>query len=235
MKRTGLTLATVCMLALGMAGCEDGPTGPHPDLELTTRAPKTSTDTTNVFWTLSAKAIMSGDSVVMTGYECRKDTVTQDGIYLYRGGNDNSENGATIDLVFSTLPTEPGEYPWKTATVAPGDFGGYNATVTDGPTVSVSAPTTGPTKRGTFYAVSGKTVITKVYRGGNGTITGYEGYFNGKLREVWPDNFVPTPGQIFPPGFDFNNPTLVGRNLTVHSARFATQSASSVTPRPNVQ
>lgn len=234
MKRTGLTLAAVCMLALGMAGCEDGPTGPHPDLELMTYAPRTSTDTTNVFWKLSAKAIMSGDSVAMVGREFVNDTITQEGISLFGQFSGGTMNGSVIDIAFSTLPTEPGEYSWKAATVKPGDFGGFSATVTDGPTINISS-SPGPTKGGTFYAVSGKTVITKVYRSGTGAITGYEGYFNGTLRGVWPDNFVPTLGQMFPPGFDFNKPTLVGRNLTVHSARFATQSASSVTPRPNVQ
>ncbi len=235
MKRTGLTLATVCMLALGMAACEDGPAGPHPDLELSTRIPPTATDTTDTLRTLSGKAIVSGDSVVMVGREFVNDTITPEGISLFGQFERNSSSGMSIKIAFSTLPTEPGEYPWKTATVKAGIFGSYTATVTDGPTVSLSAPRPGPTREGTFYAVSGKTVITKVYRSGTGAITGYEGYFNGKLRDVWPDNFVPTVGQIFPPGFDFNNPTLVGRNLTVHSGRFVTQSASSVTPRPNVQ
>lgn len=234
MKRTGMTLAAVCMLAFGMAGCEDGPAGPHPDLELSTRIPRSGSDTADTYWTLSAKAIMSGDSVVMVGREFTNDTITNGGIELF-GTLSSSENGASIDIAFSQLPTEPGEYPWKPAKVRMGDFGGFGATVTDGATVSISAPNTGPTKEGEFYAVSGKTVITKVYRNANGAITGYEGYFNGKLRGVWPDNFVPTLAQLFPPGFDINNPTLVGRNLTVHSARFTTRSASVVTPVRNVQ
>lgn len=234
MKRTGLTLAAVCMLALGIAGCEDGPTGPHPDLELSTRVPRSTSDTTMVEWMLSAKAIMSGDSVVMVGREFVNDTVTDGGIRLF-GQYTGTENGASISIAFHTLPTEPGEYPWKTAQVAMGDFGGFSATVTDGAVVNVTAPSSGPTKGGAFYAVSGKTVITKVRRDANGAITGYEGYFNGKLRGVWPDNFVPTQGQFLPPGFDVNNPTLVGRSLTVHSARFITRSASVVTPVRNVQ
>lgn len=214
MKRTGMTLAAVCMLAFGMAGCEDGPAGPHPDLELSTRIPRSGSDTADTYWTLGGKVIMSGDSVVMIGREFLDAAYAGNTISLSRHMDDGA-NRVSITIKFSTPPTEPGEYPWKTAKVTAAG----SATVTDGASVGIMPSSRGQT---IFYAVSGKTVITKVHRTNDGLITGYEGYFNGKLRASWPNGFIPTIEQMFPPGFDISNPTLVGRNLTIHSGRFNT-------------
>lgn len=212
-----MTILSMCVLALFVTSCEDGPTGPHPSLELSLiyDAPPV----TGILVEVSGKMIVQGPVVTMTSTALPKDSIFSNEIHLSTA-NININSTPTLRLVFKTLPTGPGSFAFTAATIVPG-AGTFVPTSDQGAFVSIS---------GNLYApVSGTITITEVRKNGE-DIIGYSGYVNGKLKAMFPRGFTPSIAQPFPPGFNIASPTLVGETLTLHSAVFKTRSPSRVRP-----
>lgn len=207
-----LTIALACISMLTVS-CTEGPSGVHPAQELVVTY---DGGIINITKYRRADVMVSGDSVVMQTLPMGSDTIIPGNILFAVTESGVGINSATMAIRFVTLPLSPGTYPWAEAKATP--TGG--ATVTKGVSLNI--------EYGTFYGMSGNTVITEVRKDNNGRITGYRGYMNGTLKSVWPKGFNPGLGGGVPPGFSIANPTLIGEELTMHSCPFNTLSASSV-------
>jgi hypothetical protein len=212
-----MTILSMCVLALFVASCEDGPSGPHPTQEL--KIIYDAPPVTGIQVEVSGRMITSGQVVAMTSTAMPHDSIFASEVQL---GTSPVSLGSTpaLRLVFKTLPTGPGTFAFTSATVVVGTLG-FVPQSEQGAFVSVG---------GNLYApISGSITITDVRKDGD-VITGYSGYVNGQLQAMWPRGFTPTPSQPFPPGFSMSSPTLVGETLTLHSAVFRTRSFSRVRP-----
>ena len=209
---TSATLVVVLTILL-LASCKEGPSGVNPghELEITYDA-----GLIDVKLIKRAEVMVSGDSVVMQTLPMLSDTIVNGLILFDVPASGVGISSADMTIKFITLPLSPGTYAWKEAkATAQG-----SATVTDGFALQI--------EYGTFFGISGNTVITEVRKDGNGRITGYRGYLNGKLKSVWPKGFNSGFGGAVPPGFDISNPVMIGEELTLHSCPFNTRSNSSV-------
>ena len=210
-----ITAITVAILCLFISSCEEGPSGPHPSIELITifDAPPV----TGIKFEVSGRAIVKGPLTNVTSIPFAHDTVAGTDIQL--STSPVSGGGTpTLRLIFKKLPTAPGTFAFTTATVQVGTVG-LVAKSDQGAFVSIG---------GNFYApISGTITITEVNKDAN-FIYGYSGYVNGQLKAMYPLGFSATASQPFPPGFNPASPTLVGETLTLHSAVFKTRSASQV-------
>jgi hypothetical protein len=121
------------------------------------------------------------------------------------------------------VPSAPGEFTWE-PTKFNNNVPPTNADINTGVIIRMQGDPSG------YFPVEGKTVVTEVRKNGDGTIAGLAGYFNGKLRRVWPIGFKPSSGQMYPPGYDPANPSLVGEHMTVHSCVFRNRSNSAARP-----
>ncbi len=207
-----VTLVTVLSVLL-LASCKEGPSGINPghELEVTYDA-----GLIDVKITKRAEVMVSGDSVVMQTLPMMSDTIISGLILFDVPASGVGINSADMTIKFATLPTSTGTFAWKEAkATAQG-----SATITDGFALQI--------EYGTFFGIEGNTVITEVRKDGNGRITGYRGYLNGRLKSVWPKGFNAGFGGAVPPGFDIGNPSMIGEELTVHSCPFNTRSSSSV-------
>ncbi len=212
-----MTILSMCVFALFVTSCEEGPSGPHPSLELKTiydEPPRTGIQVE-----VSGRMIVHGPVVTMTSTALPKDSIFSSEIHLSTSSI-NINSTPTLRLVFKTLPTAPGSFAFTAATAVVGN-GNYVPSSDQGAFVSTAGNLYGP--------VSGTITITEVRKDGE-DIIGYSGYVNGTLKAVFPRGFTTSTAQPYPPGFSVANPTLVGETLTLHSAVFTTRSPSRVRP-----
>ncbi|RPI68402.1 MAG: hypothetical protein EHM43_05010 [Ignavibacteriae bacterium] len=212
----------IAIAAMLLVSCEEGPTSADPGQEMDILYDSGILE--GLKFTKSADLIYSGDGLRITAIPCLSDTLTSSGSHFYAQQKASFNQEPVFTIKFKGgVPTATGSYTWDEADVSLGGFA-FTATFTSG--VEVNNPDNGVT----YYPVSGTTVITRLDKDGNGNITGIGGYFNGKLRSIWPANFTPSGSQPFPPGFDPQSPSLAGDNLTAQSGVFYSRSPSNVRP-----
>lgn len=217
--KTVFTRLTLFAISAGLiASCHTGPSGPDPGQEIVVNYTTGSLEIPDAL-EKSCDMILSGDSVRMTFVYYLHDTLK---------GSEAQFNDVTV-TTFSTpkvvvrfrgaLPTSPGTFPWE-----PTKFNNNppptNPDITTGVVIRYDGIT--------YYPVEGTTVVTNVRKHPNGNLAGIDGYFNGKLRAVWPSKFIPSVSNPLPPGYDDANPSLVGEHLTVQSCVFSNRSNSDV-------
>ncbi|MBC8124675.1 MAG: hypothetical protein H7X70_02975 [Candidatus Kapabacteria bacterium] len=210
-----ITVLTIASLCLFISSCEEGPSGPHPSIELVTIYDLPPV--TGIKFEVSGRAIVKGPLTNVTSIPMQHDTVSGTDIQL--GTSPVSFGGTpTIRITFKKLPTAPGTFEFTAATVQVG-VTGLLPKSDQGAFLNFG---------GNFYApVSGTITITEVNKDAN-SIYGYSGYVNGQLKAMYPLGFNATASQPFPPGFNPASPTLVGETITLHSVVFKTRSRSQV-------
>ncbi len=212
-------VGSLVLAVMVLASCETGPEGPDPGQELTVQYPEGGLNLPKQLQK-SADLIMSGDSVRMTFVYYPYDTIINADLQF-----NNVEIGPfdspAIRIRFKNgVPSAPGTFPWEPVTI----------NVTTGYTISMTQGVVIRYNGFTYYPVEGNVVVTEVRKNSDGTIAGITGYFNGRLRTHWPAGFSPSISNPVPPGYDLNNPSLVGEHLTAHSCVFTNRTNSSARP-----
>lgn len=213
-----LTRVAFAVLAIFMVSCMEGPSGPHPGMELSTLYDLPPL--TGITVRTSARMLyrVQGDTIGMSSLMMNNDTVLA-GQISFSTSRVSPGSTPDLDVKFSSTPSAVGTFSFVAAKVTRDVRNEFVPTSAQGVFVNIN---------GNLYApVSGTVTITKVSKDAN-VIFGYSGYITGKLRSLLPRKFVKTNAQPFPPGFDPLNPTLVGDELTLHSVRFETRSNSAV-------
>ncbi|MCO6466709.1 MAG: hypothetical protein J5I53_08845 [Bradyrhizobiaceae bacterium] len=218
MKTLSKNLALIAVLAGIATSCHVGPSGPDPGQELRINYTEGALNIPQTY-EKSADLIISGDSVKLTSAVFLHDTIRNSDLY-FSSTPISAFSQPDIDIRFlGSLPTGPATFEWE-PTKFNKNTPPSNGDITTGVVVRY---------RGIeYYPVEGTTVITHVRKQDNGNIAGISGYFNGKLRAIWPAWFRSTVGAPVPPGYDPANPSLVGENLTVHSCVFSNLSTSNI-------
>ena len=176
--KTISTLTGLLMVALVLASCDNGPSGPDPATELYIQYPG-QLDGQTLEQRRSAAVHMSDIQLANGGFKqfdfffTQSSRVSGNEVQFHLGVNPGVSPAMSLYLG-STIPSSPGTYAWKAA-----DLSGkvpQNVVVESGPRIGYDGGLT-------FFPVEGETVILNVSKNGE-SVNLIEGYFTGTMETV---------------------------------------------------